>query len=86
MTLTDPCFEVLRALALEAHRESSTRLDTIMHHAQGITWAQAETALTDLQLLGHVRSLTRGYWFITREGLASLRRQTFPTAREPRHG
>ncbi|MCL7938808.1 hypothetical protein M8009_00630 [Halomonas sp. ATCH28] len=82
----DPGHQVLRALALQANREGSTPLDTIMNHVSGITWSDAEEALQRLQMLGQVRSLSMGHWFITREGLAELRRQTEALAREARDG
>ncbi|MDI5890627.1 hypothetical protein [Halomonas rhizosphaerae] len=85
MTITlDPDRQVLRALADRINFESTTRLDVIMAHVRHteMTWGEAEETLRRLQMLGCVRSLSPGHWFITREGLATLRQHLEALARE----
>ncbi|WFM72938.1 hypothetical protein [Halomonas sp. CKK8] len=86
MTITrDHDRQVLCALALAEPFEGSTRLDSIIA-AVDMTFSDAEEALQRLQMLGYVRSLSPGHWFITREGLATLRQDAETLAREARDG
>ena len=66
--------QVLEALSQLRAIEATSRLDTIMARLRStaMTWPQATATLDRLLLIGWVRSITLGRWFITREGLDAL--------------